>query len=440
MLESHLIKDYKNLSELNRNPENPRDIDEKELTMLRKSLDKFGDLSGFVVNVVSGNLVSGNQRSKVLPSVSKIEITERYEKPNAKGTIAIGYVVVDGEKHKYREVLFDEATEKAANIAANQQGGNFNLPALKEWVMELDELSIDLDLLGFKDDFLQTLIAPIHQGGMCDEDEVPEPPKESISKLGDLFKLGEHRLLCGDSTNIQHVEQLMNNEKADMVFTDPPYNVGSDSVNFAKDVSKSMKSLSEAKWDQNFEIEPPILNAITCSKDSATFYIWTSHYLFNRIIETIKPFCDFTSYMVWNKPNPMPSLSKRHPTWNTELCVYGTRGTKRVVNFPNGEHFTSCRTVTKKSDGTHPTQKPIELIQPLIEFSSGVGQSIIDLFGGSGSTLIACEKTNRKCFMMELDPHYVDVIIKRFIQYANKPVFRINDDGIETDITAEFFI
>ena len=163
MLESHLIKDYKNLSELNRNPENPRDIDEKELTMLRKSLDKFGDLSGFVVNVVSGNLVSGNQRSKVLPSVSKIEITERYEKPNAKGTIAIGYVVVDGEKHKYREVLFDEATEKAANIAANQQGGNFNLPALKEWVMELDELSIDLDLLGFKDDFLQTLIAPIHE-------------------------------------------------------------------------------------------------------------------------------------------------------------------------------------------------------------------------------------------------------------------------------------
>ena len=151
MLESHLIKDYKNLSELNRNPENPRDIDEKELTMLRKSLDKFGDLSGFVVNVVSGNLVSGNQRSKVLPSVSKIEITERYEKPNAKGTIAIGYVVVDGEKHKYREVLFD------------QQGGNFNLPALKEWVMELDELSIDLDLLGFKDDFLQTLIAPIHE-------------------------------------------------------------------------------------------------------------------------------------------------------------------------------------------------------------------------------------------------------------------------------------
>lgn len=177
------------LSELKPNPNNPRDIDEKELEMLKKSLDKFGDLSGFVVNKVTGNIVSGHQRKKVLPSDSEIVITEQYEKPNAKGTIAIGYVVVDGEKHKYREVLFDEATEKAANIAANQQGGNFNLPALKEWVMELDELSIDLDLLGFKDDFLQTLIAPIHQAH-GDEDAVPEVPKEPITKLGDLYLLG----------------------------------------------------------------------------------------------------------------------------------------------------------------------------------------------------------------------------------------------------------
>jgi len=235
-----------------------------------------------------------------------------------------------------------------------------------------------------------------------------------------LILRSQHRVMCGDSTMIDDVEKLMNGEKSDMVFTDPPYNVASDSVNFAADVSKSMNDLKNAEWDKGFEIEPPIINAVTFSKDSATYYIWTSHYLFNRIIETLKDFCDFTGYLVWSKPNPMPSLSKRHPTWNTELCVYGTRGSKRIVNFPQNGHFLSCREVIKKSDGSHPTQKPLELIEPLIEFSSGKDQLILDLFLGSGSTLIACEKTNRKCFGMELDEKYCDVIINRWQNYTGK--------------------
>lgn len=246
-------------------------------------------------------------------------------------------------------------------------------------------------------------------------------------KLERSHHVGGHVVMCEDSTSIDVVEKLMNGEKADMVFTDPPYNVASDSVNFASNVSKSMNDLKNSEWDKGFEIEPSILNAITASKDSATFYIWTSHYLFNRIIETLKPFCDFTSYLVWNKPNPMPSLSKRHPTWNTEICVYGTRGSKRTVNFPSNGHFLSCRTVVKKSDGSHPTQKPLELIEPLIEFSSGENQLILDLFGGSGSTLIACEKTNRKCFMMELDPRYCDTIIARWEKYTGKQAVLIKE-------------
>ena len=150
------------LSDLNPNSDNPRKIDDQELRMLKKSLEKFGDLSGFVLNRVSNQLISGHQRQKVLPQNSEIIILERYDKPNKFGTVAIGFVVVDGEKHKYREVLFDESTEKAANIAANQQGGDFNHSILKDWILDLDENSIDLELLGFKDDFLNTLIAPIH--------------------------------------------------------------------------------------------------------------------------------------------------------------------------------------------------------------------------------------------------------------------------------------
>ena len=119
----------------------------------------------------------------------------------------------------------------------------------------------------------------------------------------------------------------------DLCFTDPPYNIASDSKNYASDVSKSMNDLKNSEWDHNFNIEPPILNTLNFSKESSTFMIWTSTFLFERITNCIKPFCDFTSYLVWNKPNPMPSLSKRHPTWNTELCVYGSRGSKRTINF-----------------------------------------------------------------------------------------------------------
>lgn len=427
------------LSELNPNPENPRDIDQEEMAMLEKSLKQFGDLSGIVYNSRNKTLVGGHMRSKVFNDAD-VTVTEKYDEPNEHGTVAIGYVLVGDEKHKYREVDWDEPTHKAAMIAANQQGGNFNLPKLKNIVMELDALSLPLDLLGFKEDYLQTLIAPIHQGGMCDEDEVPEPPKESISKLGDLFKVGEHRLLCGDSTNIQHVERLMAGEKADMVFTDPPYNHAANEKLVSQSVRQAMKKLSESEWDKNFSFLDVAGSITSVLSENATVYICTSWHLAGEIWNWMKEHSNCSGYCVWHKTNPMPSLMKRHWTWSTELICYATYG-KHVFNFPNSGHASNVWQVQKnRVNDLHPTMKPVEIPEIAINHSSNKDDKILDLFGGSGSTLIACEKTNRKCFMMELDPHYVDVIIKRFIQYANKPVFRINDDGIETDITAEFFI
>ena len=427
MLESHLIKDYKNLSELNRNPENPRDIDEKELTMLRKSLDKFGDLSGFVVNVVSGNLVSGNQRSKVLPSVSKIEITERYEKPNAKGTIAIGYVVVDGEKHKYREVLFDEATEKAANIAANQQGGNFNLPALKEWVMELDELSIDLDLLGFKDDFLQTLIAPIHQAH-GDEDAVPETPKEAKTKLGDIYKLGNHRLMCGDSTMIDNVEKLMDGSKADMVFTDPPYGIDEETDRAFASPTRKAKGNTFSKIIGDTSIDTALAAYSISDSRAPIICYWGGNYYAHKLQPS-------PCYIVWDK---RVEENQRDMNSDCELA-YVKHPTKKSVRIFRHLWKGMIKDSEQGKGRVHPTQKPIALAEWCFEELSKDSKNILDLFGGSGSTLIACEKTNRKCFMMELDPQYIDVIIKRFIKYSGKPVYRlINGDKI--DVTKDFNI
>lgn len=170
------------------------------------------------------------------------------------------------------------------------------------------------------------------------EDEVPEVPEEPICKVGDLWQLGRHRLICGDSTDKADVARLMNGEKADMVFTDPPYNIASDSRNYAADCSTSMKRLKNSEWDKNFNIKPALENLSDFSKKDAVAYICTSQFLIQNIWDWADQFYDFNSYIVWCKPNPMPSLSKRHWTFATELIVYATRG-KHKCNFPKRQLF-----------------------------------------------------------------------------------------------------
>lgn len=158
-----------------------------------------------------------------------------------------------------------------------------------------------------------------------DDDYEPEPPEEPKSKRGDIYKLGRHRLICGDSTDSAVIDRLMDGVKADMVFTDPPYNIASDSKNFAADVSKAMKNLSESEWDKNFDIREVLDNILASIAENATVYVCTSHFLASDIWAWMKEWADHYSYCVWSKPNPMPSLSKRHWTWNTELICYATR-------------------------------------------------------------------------------------------------------------------
>ena len=277
---------------------------------------------------------------------------------------------------------------------------------------ELDELGdfFDMGDFGFDTDDEDE-----HAPAEIVEDDAPEVDEvESVCKRGQIWQLGTHRLMCGDSTNAEDVARLMNGEKADMVFTDPPYNVASDSKNYASDVSKAMKNLSESEWDKDFDITEPLENLLESIADNATVYICTSHFLASTIWTWMKEWADHSSYCVWCKPNPMPSLSKRHWTWNTELICYATRG-KHTFNFPKEGHALSSWTIQKKNGKTgHPTEKPIAVPAMGISHSSKQKDIVLDLFGGSGSTLIACEQLDRRCFMMELDPHYCDVIIKRW--------------------------
>jgi DNA modification methylase len=249
-----------------------------------------------------------------------------------------------------------------------------------------------------------------------DDYEIPDEIKTDIV-LGDLFEIDGHRLLCGDSTDSGAVARLMNGEKADMVFTDPPYNVGSETKGVASNSdNKQMKRLMESNWDKDFNVNDFLPNIDIFISENSTCYICTSHHLFGSIIEHLKITFDFVFFCVWNKPNPMPSLMKRHWTWNTELICYATKG-KHVFNFPDNGHALSVWTFTKvaKCD-LHPTMKPVSIPETAITHSSKANDIILDLFLGSGTTMVAAHQLNRKCYGMELDPKYCQVIIDRMLK------------------------
>lgn len=285
----------------------------------------------------------------------------------------------------------------------------------------------DLEMLGIED-FTLDIAEKLEPG--CDEDEVPEARPEPKVVMGEVYILGSHRLMCGDSTAITDVERLMNGEKADMVFTDPPYNHASDDKGIAAGVSKAHASLMSSEWDKNFSFLDVAGSIVSAIAENASVYVCTSHHLVGDILGWMKQTASFFCLCVWHKPNPMPSLMKRHWTWAHELVCYATFG-KHTFNFPELGHAPSVWSFTKKSDGSHPTQKPIEVCEHAITHSSKQNDLVLDLFGGSGSTLIACEKSNRKCFMMELDPIYCGVILDRWQKFSGKKAHR--EDGVAWD-------
>lgn len=330
----------------------------------------------------------------------------------------------------------DKKLTKGYTLAANriQLSAGWDASILENELQELKEDGFDLKYTGFTQDEIDAYLNPeVLKDGLVDEDECGDVSTEDpTTRLGDIWILGNHRLMCGDSTMIDDVEKLMNGEKADMVFTDPPYNIASENKGFASNSgNKQMKVLMDSKWDKNFNPKEFMNCLLAYLSNDCTVYICTFHHLASAIWEWMKEWSDHNSWCVWSKPNPMPSLSKRHWTWNAELICYATRG-KHIFNFPNNGHALCVWDFTKvaKCD-LHPTMKPVSIPEHAILHSSSVNHSVLDLFGGSGSTLIACEKTNRKCYMMEIAPNYCDVIIKRWQKFTGERAI--------LEATGEFF-
>lgn len=370
------------LHKLQPNPKNPNQHPDRQIELLAKIIDYQGQRAPIVVSKRSGFITKGHGR---LMAIQKLGW------PKA----AVDYQAYESEAQEFADLIADN---KAAALAVHDDA--LMIETLKD--LDID----DFELLGMDDFDL-----PIETDEARDEieDDVPENV-ETRCKPGDLWVLGEHRLLCGDSTNIQHVEKLMGGEKADMVFTDPPYGAGFNIKNDQPD-----------EFEQIFK--DSMSNASTVC--DSTFLICCYYSCIAEFVNHMRILgFNFNEKIVWVKNlfGQGKVFHRRHEDilfFSRDNHIKDFRNkTDDVLNIDSIRNFMGSKNAHEAVG--HPTQKPTELIVKVMDPLSKQGFLIYDPFGGSGSTLIACEKTNRRCFMMELDPHYCDVIISRWENYSGK--------------------
>ncbi len=351
----------KRVSELIPYKKNPRKNDEA-VEYVKNSIQAFGFKVPIVIdkdNVV----VAGHTRLKAAKKI---------------GLKQVPCIIADD---------LDEEQIKAFRLADNKVG------ELAEWDYdllsdELGDISIDMSDFGFDFEIEET------QPEQVEEVEVPEPPKEPKSKYGEVYQLGNHRLMCGDSTNEEDVAKLMNGVKADMVFADPPYGMNA--------VSKSGVLSEKYKNDiLNDDDNTVAINSFNLCKNyfKDTKQVWWGANYYTECLPSAE------CWIVWDKNNGGSDQTDCELAWTNFRSVV--------------RQFTMA---SEKINRVHPTQKPLNLISQIFKKfdKNNEYNNIVDLFGGSGSTLITCEQLERKCHMMELDPKYVDVIIERWENYTGK--------------------
>jgi DNA modification methylase len=296
-----------------------------------------------------------------------------------------------------------EAQKKALILADNKLALNagWDEDILKLEIESLKEMEYDVSLIGFSEDELNEMKPEAEVVGLTDEDAVPDVPAEPVTKLGDVWLLGRHRLMCGDSTSIDAVETLMAGQKADMVFTDPPYNVAFSGRSGKHDVIKN-DNLPVAEFEQFIDEVCQTIKAV----DPKAYYIWCNWNFYGVLQGKL----DYKTCIVWAKNVFGMGIGYRH---QHEFCLFNGKIDEVVKNESD------LWEIKKDTNYVHPTQKPVAL--SVRAFGNHIKLlNVLDLFGGSGSTLIGAEQTGRNCFVMELDPKYCDVIIKRWQDFTGK--------------------
>lgn len=384
-----MIIEKKNTADLLPADYNPRkDLKpgDAEYEKLKRSIEQFGYVEPVIWNKTTGRVVGGHQRLKVLMDM---------------GMTKVDCVVVE----------MDEDKEKALNIALNKISGDWDKDKLALLIADLQGADFDVSLTGFEPAEIDDLFKDTLKDGVKDDDfDVgAEREKPTMTKHGDIWTLGRHRLICGDSTKAETYDLLMGSTKANLVITDPPYN-----VNYEGSAGK-IKNDNMAD-DTFYNL---LLDAYTqmhsAMADDASIYVFHAD---TEGLNFRKAFADAGFYLsgccIWKKQSLV--LGRSPYQWQHEPCLYGWKKNGKHQWYTGRKETTIWEFDKPKKNGDHPTMKPIPLLAYPIMNSSMSNSVVLDPFGGSGSTLIACEQTDRICYTVELDEKFCDVIVKRYIE------------------------
>lgn len=395
------------VSELSPDPSNARKHDEKNLKAIKGSLKKFGQQKPIVVNkknvVIAGN---GTLEAAIALGWQKINVV-------------------------YSELVGSDATAFALADNRTTDLSIWDEDALGKTLQALYEEDYAIADIGFDPDDAEYGVNR-NKEGLTDDDALPEVPQNIHGvNRGDIWQLGEHRLMCGDSTSKEDVEKLMAGEKADMVFTDPPYGGNSGGLKpYTGAERESRKKAGKSLVYQNVVIENdknidwlancfPILPV----KEESTKIVFFKWNCFQKILNFCESWGEPSALLVWDRVKKASAFFRFQPQHEL-MFHWGNQSDKRSTSS-----LSNVFSIEKDETEIHPTVKPIALLEPIVLVCTSSSEIVIDPFLGSGSTLIACEKTNRKCYGMEIDPHYCSVIIERWQQFTGKKAIKSDGQG-----------
>ena len=391
------------ISKLNPAKYNPRKNlkpGDTEYEKLKRSMAEFGYVEPIIWNKRTGNIVGGHQRYKILHDME-------YKEAEC--------VIVD----------LDDNREKALNVALNKISGEFDIPLLTDLLKDLSANDFDVSLTGFDENEISDLFSDADaKEGKDDDYDVNKALEESaFVKQGDLWQIGKHRMLCGDATNSEDLNKLMGDKKANLIVTDPPYNVNFESASGLK--IKNDKQTSEKFYDFLLSAFKNISEHLAEGGSVYIFHADTEGLNFRKAF--IDAGFHLSGVCIWAKNSFVMGRSPYQ--WGHEPILYGWLKTGKHKWYAGRAESTIWHYDKPKKNGEHPTMKPIPLLCYPIKNSSAVNSIILDTFAGSGSTLMACQQMDRICYCMELDPKYASVIIRRYVDsYGDENVFLVREN------------
>ena len=398
------------------NPKNPNQHPDEQIQLLGRIIRQTGWRQPITVSTRSGFIVKGHGRlaAALLEGVKEVPVD---------------YQNYASEAEEYADLVADNRIAELAEIDNKM---------LADIFADIDTGEIPMEMTGYTEEEIESLITGLAEAlhnDLNEPDDVPElpEPEEVITELGDIWILGRHRLMCGDSTDQEAVELLMDGEKADMAFTDPPWNVNYGAVN--KENAQGYKPRTILNdFMGTSEFKEFMLSAFSslnfASKNGAmTYVVMSAQEWGNMMLTLAENDYHWSSTIIWNKDSLVLSRKDYHTKY--EPIWYGWKEGSRLCPLKDRKQCDVWDIPRPKKSEEHPTMKPVELVARAITNSSQPNDVVLDLFGGSGTTLIAAEQEGRRARMMELDPKYADVIVRRYIKTAGKTDIRLIRKGKE---------